>query len=198
MKRDMVCAAALLALASGALAQGVQVRGVVGGGFTFGGDTLATVHYDNNNYGSDDVKVHAGGLIAFNAGVDLQFTDMVSGQVLLGYHVDRASASNGSVRFERYPLEVLGHFKVNDWFRLGGGARYTNNAKVRASGAGTGYALNEDFKPTFGSVVEGEFFPLRNWGIKLRYVSEKFKSDTYPNLSDVDGSHVGVYFNYYF
>jgi hypothetical protein len=47
-------------------------------------------------------------------------------------------------------------------------------------------------------VVEGEFFPLRNWGIKLRYVSEKFKSETYPNLSDVDGSHVGVYFNYYF
>ena len=97
MKRDMVCAAALLALASGALAQGVQVRGVVGGGFTFGGDTLATVHYDNNNYGSDDVKVHAGGLIAFNAGVDLQFTDMVSGQVLLGYHVDRASASKTAI-----------------------------------------------------------------------------------------------------
>ena len=198
MKRQMICAAALLGLASGAFAQGVKVRGVLGMGLTFGGDTLANLHYDSNSYGSDDVKVHAGGLIAFNGGVEVQFTDLVSSQVLIGYHVDRANASNGSVRFERYPLEVLGHFRVNNWFRLGGGLRYTNNAKTRASGAGTGYALNEDFKPAYGSVVEGEFFPLQSWGIKLRYVSEKFRSKTYPGLSDVDGSHGGVYFNYYF
>lgn len=198
MRKIIACAAVLLSLASSAMAQGVQVRGVVGGGFTFGGDTLATVQYDPDDDGPDSAKVHAGGLIAINAGVEVQFTDIVSGQALIGYHFDRANGSNGNVRFERYPLELLGHFRVTDWFRMGGGLRYTGAAKLRASGAGSQFAANEDFKPAFGAVFEGEFFPLQSFGIKLRYVSEKFRSKTFPQLPDADGSHGGVYFNFYF
>ncbi|HEX3141568.1 MAG TPA: hypothetical protein VHQ87_16045, partial [Rhizobacter sp.] len=111
MSKIMAAAAVLLASFAGA-AQAVEVRGVVGGGITFGGDTLATVYYDPSDAGPDDAKVHAGGLIALNAGIDLQFTDLVSGQFLVGYHLDRASGDNGSVRFERFPVELLGHFKV--------------------------------------------------------------------------------------
>jgi hypothetical protein len=196
MMKSVVFAAAWLTLAGAACAEGLVVKGVVGGGLTFGGDTLANVQYVDGDV--DNAKVHAGGLFALNAGIELQFTDLVSAQALVGYHVDRTNGSNGNVRFERYPVEVLGHFRVNDWFRLGGGARYTANAKVRASGAGQNYAFDEDFKPTWGSVVEGEFFPTSSVGIKLRYVSEKFKSKTYPYLSDVDGSHGGIYVNYYF
>lgn len=198
MKKSIVCAAAMLLLASGAFAQGVKVKGVVGGGVTFGGDTLADVPYEHSSYGSDNVKVHAGGLLAANVGVELQYTDMWSTQFLVGYHVDRTSGSNGSVRFERYPVELLAHARMNSWFRLGGGLRYTNAAKTRVSGVGANYAFNEDFKPAYGVVVEGEFLPFQNWGFKLRYVSEKFKSKTYPGLSDVDGSHGGMYVNYYF
>lgn len=198
MKKSIAVAAFGLAMAGGAFAQGVQVRGVVGGGFTFGGDTLATVQYDPADDGPDNAKVHAGGLIAINAGVEVQFTDMVSAQALVGYHFDRANGSNGNVRFERYPLELLGHFRVTDWFRVGGGLRYTGAAKLRASGVGSQFAVNEDFKPAFGSVIEGEFFPMQSFGIKLRYVSEKFRSKTFPQLADADGSHGGVYFNFYF
>jgi hypothetical protein len=53
-------------------------------------------------------------LIAFNGGLELQFTPLVSAQAMLSYHVDRANASNGSVRFERTPLELLGHFRLTD------------------------------------------------------------------------------------
>jgi hypothetical protein len=196
MKKTFVCAAALLSLAGGLHAQegGLRVRPLLGLGITGGGDTLANVQYEDD----DNYKLHAGGLVAFTTGLELQFTPLVSAQMLVSYHVDRSSASNGNVRFERTPVEALGHFRLNDWFRLGGGARYTPNAKVRASGAGTQFALNEDFKPTWGSVIEGEFSPTNSIGIKLRYVSEKFKSKTYPVLEDVDGSHVGVYFLYYF
>ena len=196
MKKSIAVAAAALSMAGGAFAQGVQVRGVFGGGITFGGDTIATVRYDDEDL--DDAKVRAGGLLAINAGVELQFTDLVSAQALIGYHFDRTNASNGSVRFERYPLDLLGHFRVNDWLRLGGGARYTANAKIRASGIGQTYVANEDFKPTWGSVVEAEFFPTQSLGIKLRYVSEKFKSESFPQAADLDGSHGGVYFNFYF
>lgn len=194
MKKSIACAALGLAMAGGAFAQGVVVRPLVGMGFTFGGDTIATVEYTDG----DSAKVHAGGLIAFNGGLELQFTPLVSAQAMLSYHFDRANASNGSVRFERTPVEFLGHFRLNDVFRVGGGARYTSGAKTRASGAANGPVLNEDFKPTWGTVIEGEFFATRSFGIKLRYVSEKFKSKTYPFLSDVDGSHGGVYMVYYF
>ncbi|HET7792974.1 MAG TPA: hypothetical protein VFL64_06280 [Rhizobacter sp.] len=197
MKKSIASAAVALAMAGGA-AHAVEVRGVVGGGFTFGGDTLATVRYENNDYGADEAKVHAGGLIAFNAGIELRFTDLVSGQVLVGYHFDRANGDNGNVRFERFPIEFLGHFKLTEWFRVGGGLRYTNKATLRASGAGNYFATDEDFKPSYGGVVEGEFFPLQSFGIKVRYVSEKFKSKTFPQLPEADGSHGGVYFNYYF
>jgi hypothetical protein len=197
MRKIIAFAAVLLSMVAGA-AQAVEVRGLVGGGFTFGGDTLATVYYDPNDEGPDDAKVHAGGLFAFNAGIELQFTDLVSGQLLLGYHVDRANGENGNVRFERYPVELLGHFKVTDWIRLGGGLRYINKATLRASGAGNLFASNEDFKPSYGAVVEAEFFPWRSFGIKVRYVSEKFESKTYPQLPAAEGNHGGVYFNYYF
>jgi hypothetical protein len=194
MKKSIVFAALALSMVGGAYAQGVQVRGVVGGGFTFGGDTIASVSYTNG----DSASVHAGGLIAINGGLELQFTPLVSAQALVGYHFDRTNASNGDVKFERYPVEFLGHFRVNDWFRLGGGARYTSGATLRATGYASNYLSDVDFKPTWGSVVEGEFFPLKNFGIKVRYVSETFKAKDYPGAPDLDGSHGGVYFNFYF
>ncbi|MEO8153362.1 MAG: outer membrane beta-barrel protein [Rhizobacter sp.] len=193
MKKSIAIAAMLLTMAAGA-AQAVEVRPLVGMGLTVGGDTIADVNYTNG----DSAKVHAGGLIAFTGGLELEFTPLVSTQVLVSYHFDRANATNGSVRFERTPIEFLGHFRLNDIFRVGGGARYTSGAKTRASGAASGSVFNEDFKPSWGSVVEGEFTLGRNLGVKLRYVSEKFKSESYPFLSDVDGSHVGVYLIYYF
>lgn len=195
IQNNLVCAAALLCLSAGAAAQ-VQVKGVVGGGFTFGGDTIATVRYDDNDV--DDGKVHGGGLIAVNAGVEVRFTELVSAQALIGYHFDRVNASNGSIRFERYPLDLLGHFRLTDWMRVGGGLHYVERARIRSSGVGQTYVGNEDFKPSYGSVVEAEFFPVESFGIKVRYVSQKYKSKTFPSAPDLDGSHGGLYLNYYF
>lgn len=196
MKKSIACAAIGLAMAGGAFAQGVVVRPLVGMGITFGGDTIAILDYEDEDV--SDAKVHAGGLVAFNGGLELQFTPLVSAQAVVSYHVDRANASNGSVRFERTPVELLGHFRLNDWFRLGGGVRYISAAKIRATGVASNTVANVDFKPNWGSVVEGEFFPTRSIGIKVRYVSEKFKAKNYPNAPLLDGSHGGVYLNYYF
>lgn len=195
MRKSLVCAAVLCGLSAAASAQ-VQVKGVFGGGLTFGGDTIATVRYEDDDI--DDGKVHAGGLLALNAGVELQFTELVSAQALIGYHFDRVNASNGNIRFERYPLDLLAHFRLTDWMRVGGGARYVERARIKSSGIGSTYVGNEDFKPSWGTVVEAEFFPLQSFGIKLRYVSQKFKSKTFPTASDLDGNHGGIYFNYYF
>jgi hypothetical protein len=78
----------------------VTVRGVAGGGFTFGGDTIATIDYVDDDV--SDAKVHAWRPSSpSTAASNCSFTDLVSAQALIGYHVDRANASNGSVRFER-------------------------------------------------------------------------------------------------
>lgn len=193
MKTKLALAALALGAAQGAWAQPV-VRPLVGMGFTFGGDTVARVVYDNG----DSDKVRAGGLVAFTTGVEMTFSPLVSAQALIGYHVDGVAASNGDVKFDRYPAELLGHFRLTDTFRVGGGARYTAKARTRSSGAASGTVPSEDFKPAWGTVVEGEFTIGRNLGIKLRYVSEKFDSDTFPGAPKLKGNHGGIYFVGYF
>lgn len=194
MKRNLSIAAFTLVAAGAACAQAVEVRPLVALGFTGGGDTVARVVYSN---GESD-KVRAGGLIAINGGLELVFSPLVSTQMMVGYHVDNVSASNGEVRFDRVPIEALGHFRLNDLFRVGGGVRYTTNARTRSSGAASGVVPDEDFKPSLGTVVEGEFTIGRHLGVKLRYVSEKFKSKTFPGAPDLKGNHAGIYIVGYF
>ena len=194
MKKSLAVATLALGAASASWAQPVQVRPLVGLGFTGGGDTVARVVYADG----DSDKVRAGGLIALTTGAEFQFTPLVSAQALVGYHADNISASDGEVRFARVPFELLGHFRLNDWFRVGGGARYSTHIRTRASGSASGVVPNEDFKDSLGAVVEGEFTVGRNLGIKLRYVSEKFKSETFPGAPDLKGNHVGLYLVGYF
>lgn len=194
MKKTFAVAALSLGVAGSAWAQPVQVRPLVGMGFTFGGDTVARVSYSNG----DSEKVRAGGLIAFNTGLELQFSPLVSVQTIVGYHVDGVSASNGDVKFDRFPAEVLGHFRLTDTFRVGGGARYSMRPRARSSGAAAGTVPDEDFKNALGAVIEGEFTLGRNLGIKLRYVSEKFQSKTFPGAPDLKGNHAGIYLVGYF
>lgn len=193
MKKKLAVAALALGAAHAAWAQPV-VRPLLGMGFTFGGDTVARVVYDNG----DSDKVRAGGLIAFTTGVEMQFSPLVSAQALIGYHVDGVTASNGDVKFDRFPAEFLGHYRLTDNFRIGGGARYTARARTRSSGAAAAAVPSEDFKPTWGSVVEGEFLIGRNLGIKLRYVSEKFDSKTISGAPELKGNHGGIYLVGYF
>lgn len=195
MKKTFAVAALALAAAQAAWAQPVPtIRPLVGMGFTFGGDTVARVVYNNG----DSDKVRAGGLVAFTTGVEMTFSPLVSTQALIGYHVDGVAASNGDVKFDRYPAELLGHFRLSDTFRVGGGARYTAKARTRSSGAASGTVPSENFKPAWGTVVEGEFTIGRNLGIKLRYVSEKFDSETFPGAPKLKGNHGGIYFVGYF
>jgi hypothetical protein len=194
MKKFWALAAAMLAMAGGAAAQGVEVKPVLGMGLTGGGETLAHVQYTNG----DSAKISSGGLIAFHTGVEVRFTDLVSAQALIGYHVDRANASNGDVVFERVPLELLGHFRLTDWMRVGGGARYVTNARLRATGEARNFLSDVKFKNNLGAVVEVEFFPVYSLGVKVRYVAERYKPKDIPGASAVDGDHGGVFLNYYF
>jgi hypothetical protein len=166
----------------------------LGGGLTYGGDQVGdTIEYEN----SSSVSLHGGSLIDLRGGFEYQTVGSPwSFQMSLGYHVDKASARNGSVTFDRVPLEVLAHWDINDSWRFGGGVRKALGAKVHTSGLGDGYAQEQKYSSTVGVVLEAETFFGPKVGLKMRVVSEKYK----PELGgkDIDGTHIGVLGIYYF
>ena len=87
-----------------------------------------------------DTVVTSGGLVEFKAGIDWHLAGPYSLRGSVGYHVDSATANNGSFRFERFPFELLGFWSASNNFRLGGGMRQATSARTSGSGDGTSYA----------------------------------------------------------
>jgi hypothetical protein len=196
MKKIVFALATLLATLGAAHAQSMAsgagpapARFLLGMGLSGGGDELASAQYTNG----DTANIHAGGLVYFTAGVDYRFTPAFSLQGTVNYHVDRANARNGDIKFERFPAELIAYYQPNPAWRVGGGVRYTSSPKMTGGGIASGMDIS--FDNTTSAVVEAEYFTSPNLGIKLRYVNETFKSRGYQ---DIDGSHVGISANFYF
>jgi len=164
---------------------------VLGAGLTFGGDTLITVPFTD---GSQD-SLKAGGLVHLYGGGEYRFNDQFAVQATVGYHInDTRAASNGSVRFTRVPVDLLGLFGVNEKVRLGAGAQFVSGPELKGSGVASN--VSQKYDSTTGAIVEGEYLFTPHIGLKLRYVSEKFTPS--GGGTKIDGSHAGVMFSYYF
>jgi predicted porin len=201
--KKIILAAAVLALSASAQAQsdtggpGVRLRPFVGLGLTWGGDKLDSVEFENG----DSTTIRAGGLVDVKAGVDVHFDSPFSAQISVGYHFqtirgETRYGDDGRKTFDRYPVEVLGHWDLNDQWRIGGGLRWSQNAKFSSNGALD--VGNVEFESTTGVVVEGEYFVTPAVALKLRAVREKYKLKGYSTAPEYDGSHVGFYVSYYF
>ena len=193
MKKYLAMAALTLSAAFPANAEGVYDNSghfLMGMGLTFGGKTLVTVHFTNGD--SEDVK--SGGLVHFYGGYEYRMDNRFSVRTTIGYHVDDINAKNGSVKFDRYPLEILGHYGVTDNVRIGGGLRYVMNPEISSSGAAS--VGDYEFDDTTGLVIEAEYLITPHVGITLRGVSEKYKLK--GSSDSVRGDHGGIYANYYF
>ncbi|MBK9137112.1 MAG: hypothetical protein IPM15_22825 [Betaproteobacteria bacterium] len=181
------------AFAQGAASAERPWRGFVGIGLAGGGDKLATVQWSNG----DTTNINAGGLVDLRGGVDVRLGDTpFTVQASLGWFVHRASGTNGSVTFERFPLEVLGTWRATDTLRLAAGLRRAGNGKLEGRGAASNLGRTT-FKAKLGAVVEGEwlFGATRSYGLALRAVSEEYDA---PNGTKADGSHVGLRLSWYF
>jgi hypothetical protein len=190
-------AAAALAptLAYAGLDSGNPVHPLVGIAITGGGDKLSSVELQY--VGSQSVT--AGGLVQVYGGVEYHEKGSPVGvQATLGYHFDSINARNGSQRFERFPIEVIGLVNATPKFRVGLGARYAMAAKFTSDGAGdvgNGEGPSDfNFKSQLGGLVMAEWLITQSMGLQLRYVHEKYKLDG----ATIDGSHGGLGFNYYF
>ncbi len=167
------------------------LRFLVGLGLTAGGDTLATVQYSDG--GTDKLK--AGGDVLFYAGADYRFNDFFSLEGNVGYHLASTRlARNGDATFKRVPVEFLLHYYVSETVRFGAGARFVNSPEVKIDFSNSPY-VRQSFSSTVGQVIEAEYL-AQPFGLKLRYVNEKYKIDHTPVSIDV--SHVGFLASYYF
>ncbi len=190
------CAALALATLAPALAHAAvddsgvgSFHPILGAAITAGGDNLATVRYTNG----DTRDLDAGGLVAIYGGVEWRENGSpFAVQGTVGYHVNSVGGRNGSVRFERFPIELLALWSVTPHVRLGAGARYATGARLTGSGAAEIDTV--DFQADVAPVVMAEWLITPRDGVQLRYVHETYKAD---GLS-FDGSHVGVGYNHYF
>lgn len=164
-------------------------------GLTFGGDTLATVRFTNG----DTDKIKAGGLVHVSAGVLWSPADLpMSVQVMGGYHVDDVSASNGDLRFSRYPIEALAFYNgVKDW-RFGIGARHASSPRLKTDL--NGVTSQTEFKNANGVVAEMGYRFARSFWVNARYVREDYKLDRFGSggssvtvTGTAKGDHGGIY-----
>ncbi|HET7868648.1 MAG TPA: hypothetical protein VFL86_29925 [Burkholderiaceae bacterium] len=198
--RALLAASCCLLLATGAQADPESsVRPLLGGGLTVGGDTMIDVTFVNKSGQTlDTAKVKAGQLLQVYGGLEYQPVSRFSLQATLGYHWHNAEGSDGQAKFSRYPVELLGHYHINENWRIGGGARFVRGAKreLHISNPANPIDAEQKFDNTTGSVIEGEYVVDRKLGFKLRYVSEKYKAQA-PFTEKFDGSHVGLLVNWY-
>jgi hypothetical protein len=194
MNAKTLFASAALALAIATPAHAEGLRPVLGLDLTGGGESLISVEYN----GGTRREISSGGLMHVFGGVE--YTEPGAAwtiQATVGYHFDRASASNGSVSFSRVPFEVLGFWNVNDHWRLGGGLRKATSSEFDVSGVLNDYATDFNMRTSVGFVLQGEYQFGQHASVFVRYVDEKYKSN-YLVGGEVDGSHGGLGFAWRF
>lgn len=197
MKKQFFAAAAALLVAGIAQAQPMSMQyarplhGVVSMGLTGGGDRVGTTSYTNGQ----SANLRAGGGLDMNVGAEYRVSPEFSLQANVGYHIHfTPQASNGSASFSRVPVEVIGYFHPNERWRVGGGVRRTSMVQVNGSGFASG--LGREFENATGSLVEVEYMTSPQFGVKVRYVAEKFKQKR--SRLEYSGNHVGIFGSYYF
>ena len=204
MKKTLLAFAFPFVFATSAHAQTANANGInplrfmLGIGLTVGGENVATVQYTDNTTNN----ISAGTGVQMMAGVDYRISDDFSMQANVGYHGRFAQGSNGNASFDRYPIELLGYYHLNNKWRVGGGVQYMNKPSLGGSGAGSQY--NQDYQNTTGAIFEVEYFSSANLSFKFRAVKETFTPVLPYNTNmnnpgkTVDGSHFGVFSDYYF
>jgi hypothetical protein len=158
----------------------------LGGGLTSGGDNLVA---------GSGAEMDAGRGLQVFAGAEYWVAEPFALQMNLGLQIDRRKAAGGTLRFQRFPLELMGLYAVTNNLRFGAGAQFVFGAKLRGSGDASG--LNQTYRHATGRVLEGELLITPHSAVKLRYVKENFtpSSDGAPKIK---GDHVGLMYTHYF
>jgi hypothetical protein len=191
---------ACFGVATGALAQSRAAGAVTATpflsiGITAGGDRIATYDVSGGFGGFDRRSIRGGGIVDLRAGADWVLGGPWGLQTSIGWHGDSVDASNGDAEFRRFPLEVLGTYRLAATSaRVMAGLRFPLSPKFSESGAAGNTRLNLD--SSAGLVVGAEWL----WSQVGLRVSASLGERYRPSGggASVSGDHVGVWGTYYF
>lgn len=161
-----------------------DVRPVAKAGFDFGGDNLVTAQFTNGS--SDSIKANELLYLGVGASVITDSKD-IEVEVTLSYKFKNISATNGDIKWTRYPLEALVFYRFPK-YRLGGGLTYHLSPKV--SGSGIASNINGNFDDSIGLVLQADYLITQKLSVGGRYTSLKYK----VGGASFDSSGVGVTF----
>ena len=158
---QLLCGA--LSLVAAAPAPAGDFRGLVRAGFDFGGDTLEVVAFADGT--TETIKANEGFYISGGAAY-IPETWNLETEVTLGWKYTGVTASNGELKFTRFPLEAL-VFYPWEFVRVGGGLAYHINPTLDRSGAVSG--SDEDYDNAAGAIAQIDYRPSDNLTLGLRY-----------------------------
>lgn len=184
--------ASMVLAAAGSVAMAAEpgkITGFAGVDLGAGGAVLVPVQYTD---GTTD-NLRAGKGVQFKAGLDYRLDGEWSVVGSLGYHLSSINAKNGSVKFERWPLELLAKYHYNDNWRIGFGVRMPFEARVSSSGAAVATVGDYRLSGRKGLIVDGEYL-FGKFGLSVRWTNESYRLGS----QEIDAAHYSVGLNYYF
>ena len=174
---------------------------LINGGLTAGGDKIALVQIASGNSSLDTVNIKAGELFFLSGGmiVDLPSSNF-SVQTTIGWHTDSISASNGSVGFDRYPLEIIPFYQLGESHRLGAGVTYHLSPELDLADANGG---TYEFENSLGFLLEYDYKFNNSAMLGLRYTFIDYEIDSIDgtnavSTTDINGNHAGLVFGFEF
>ena len=180
--------ALMLVAAVPAASLAADVRPVAKLGFDFGGDNLVTAQFSNGS--SESIKANE--LLYLGGGASI-ITDSkdIEVEVTLSYKFKNISATNGDIKWTRFPLEALVFYRMPK-FRLGGGLTYHVGPKL--SGSGVVGGLNVKVDDALGVVLQGDYLFTQKASLGLRYTNLSYKANGVSANSNGVGVTFGVRF----
>jgi hypothetical protein len=187
--KALICAASLACVSVPAAATGTFFEG----GVHVGGDDLVSVTFTSG----DTQKVKAGQLLSVAIGGYTDLGQSVQGRLSLGYKVDRVNASNGEIKFSRFPVEMLFMKQYSNWM-VGGGLAYHLSPKLTVNTGSVGLSGTATFDNALGYLLafdynsNGSF--THDW-----YVGGRITVIDYKNgYGSVSGNSIGAVIGYLF
>ena len=152
-----------------------------------GGDDLITVNFTDGS----SRELQAGEFLSLGAGIAWDMGSVMEGRLSVGWKGDEVSATNGSVKLNRWTSNFMLLFVAGNW-RFGGGAAY--HWDVQLEGSGDASSASADFDNAAGAIAEIDYYFNENAYVGLQYLNIEYdRQATLGNSARTfDASSIGV------
>jgi len=174
---------------------------VIGLGAHFGGDELGEFIAIDDDDDEDDVDVKAGEGVSFSAGVDVPIGSSPFSVSLMGsYIVGGLIAKENSVDYDRFAIDLLGHYAITQHHVLGAGLVFHLSPEYDASDVTNSDDDDIEFDNATGFAVEYMYKSADSFGIGLRYTKVEYETSDGRLLDGDDefsGDNVSLQLRYF-